>query len=212
MEVGTVKKLLIEARPISGSLSVVFLFVATVSLVAQMPAPPVDRTNQSRQKQQEMSKREYQLRNFGVERNVADEKQKKALMAQVEEDFSRILILHNQIARVLSSDAVLDYWFVSEAAAEIKKRSNRLQTTLALQPEEHKESSEESRELKTDLRQELLMLCKQIKSFVTNPVIETPGTVSAEQLAKARSDLAGIVALSNDIRKHAGQLSKHRSK
>lgn len=210
MEVQAVKKLLTGAQTLSGFISVVFLFVATVSVTAQ-PAPPVDRTNQSRQRQQEMSKREYRLRNLGVEHKVpADEKQKKALMAQLEEDFSRILILHNQFARVLSSDAILDYGFVSEAAAEIKKRSTRLQTALALQPESDKEDSRELRDLdNTDLKPALLTLCKQIKSFVTNPVIETPGTVNAEQLAKARRDLASIVSLSSGIRKHAEQLTRH---
>jgi len=207
-----VKKLLIEAQTVWGSISMVFLCVATASVMAQqVPSPPSDRTNPSRQRQQEMSKREYQLRNLGVERNVADEKQKRALIAQVEQDFSRILILHNQIARLLSSDAMLDYGFISEAAAEIKKRATRLQTTLALLPEAGKESSRESRELdNADLKPALLTLCKQIKSFITNPVIENPGTVNAEELARASRDLASIVTLSGGIRKHADQL-KHVS-
>ncbi len=51
-------------------------------------------------------------------------------MAQTEEDFNRILTLHNEIARALSSNNALNYQFVSEATAEIKKRASRVQSTL----------------------------------------------------------------------------------
>lgn len=173
--------------------------------------PPADHTNTDRQRQQEMSKREYQLRNLGTEPNgPGDDKQKKALMAQVEGDFNRILLLHNHFARAISSESPLDYRFVSDAAAEIKKRSIRLQSTLVLrQSAEEKEDSEESVELEKDeIRRELLTLCRHIKDFVTNPIIETPGTVDVKHLTKAKRDLASIITLSGIIRKHAEQLGK----
>ena len=48
-------------------------------------------------------------------------------MAQTEEDFNSHPDLHNQIARALTSKNDLDYHFVSEATAEIKKRASRVQ-------------------------------------------------------------------------------------
>ncbi len=173
--------------------------------------PPGDRTNTDRQRQQEMSKREYQLRNFGVEpRRPLSDKEKKAVMAQVEQDFNRILLLHNEMARALGSEASLDYRFVSEASAEIKKRSGRLQSTLMLQQsDEEKASSSELPKFDSDnFKPALLTLCKNIRDFVTNPIIETPGTVNAEHLARAKRDLANIINLSGRIRQHAEQLSK----
>ena len=196
-------------------LTALFLTSFTSTIAHQGGAPPrrrpTDRTNTEKLRQQEMSKREYQLRNFGTEPpKKSDRKQLEALMLQTEQDFNRILLLHNQIVRAVTSDQPLDYTFVSEAAAEIKKRAGRLQETLALkESEEHQKDSAKAAEIESgQLKDALLLLCKDIKSFVTNPVIETPGTVNAEQLEKARHDLAAIVRLSGEIKKDADKRSK----
>src|ERR1044072_5054931 len=113
------------------------LICAAPVLSQSVPAgpPPVDKRNGERMRQQDMSRREYELRNFGTQPNAPkDERQLKALMAQTEEDFTRILTLHNEIARALASKKDLDYHFVSEATAETKKRASRVQSTLMLHP------------------------------------------------------------------------------
>ena len=192
----------------------VLLLTPLPQAIAQQSAPrarPADISNAERIRQQEMVKREYQLRNFGTEPpKASNNKQREALMLQTEQDFNRILLLHNQIVRAVSSDQPLDYMFVSEAAAEIKKRASRLQGTLALkESDEHQKGSDKPGEIQGgQLKDSLLMLCKEIKSFVTNPVIETPGTVNAEQLEKARHDLAAIVRLSGEIKKDADKVVK----
>ncbi|MGI9165320.1 MAG: hypothetical protein ACR2G5_02860 [Pyrinomonadaceae bacterium] len=191
-------------------IAVAFLLaLATQGMAQPAPGPPpIDRTaNPDRIRQQDMSKREYELRNFGnAPDGSSDQKQLKAVGAQIEQDFNRILILHNQIARATSSDQPLDYHFVSDATAEIKKRASRLQTTLALhEPTTRQQSSGKSTEF-DDLKTSLFLLCKQIRSFVTNPVIETPGTVNAGQLSNARRDLESIIILSGHIRKNAVKL------
>ena len=194
-------------------LTALFLTPFTSTIANQGGTPrrqPTDRTNTEKLRQQEMSKREYQLRNFGNETpKASNSKQREALMLQTEQDFNRILLLHNQIVRAVTSDQPLDYAFVSEAAAEIKKRASRLQGTLALKEtaEDQKDSAKATEE-GGQLKDALLMLCKEIELFVTNPVIETPGTVNAEQVEKARHDLAAIVRLSGEIKKDADKLSK----
>lgn len=194
--------------------------IALLSLLAapvfsQQPPgpPPIDRrTNPERARQQDMSRREYQLRNFGNQPGRApDRKQLEALMAQTEEDFNRILILHNEIARSISSAKALDYHVVSDATSEIRKRAIRLQSTLALQPPTEAPTTEKAEELNdSQIKSALVKLCKQIKSFVTNPIIETPNTVSAEQLISARRDLERLIQLSGQIKKDADKLSKSR--
>jgi len=52
-----------------------------------------------------------------------------------------------------------------------------------------------------ETKNELILLCKQIESFVKNPIIDKPGTVDAQQLGKARRDLQSIVELSDAIKK-----------
>jgi hypothetical protein len=182
------------------------MFCVSPVFAQNSPGPPViDRTaNTDRIRQQEMSSREWQLRNFGNEPKAPkDRRQVEALMAQTEEDFTRILTLHNEIARALTSKTDLDNHFISEATAEIKKRASRVQSSLALRP-----SPEETLELEKSaapkdlpMKEGLVKLCHQIRSFVTNPSIENPNTINAEQMAKARKDLESLIQLSTRINK-----------
>jgi hypothetical protein len=172
------------------------------------PPPPEQRMNADRIRQQDMNRREYDLRNFGTQPvTPKDERQVKALMAQTEEDFTRILTLHNEIARAVDSKKDLDYHFVSEATAEIKKRASRVQSRLVL----HLTSDDLPVKVQTDaeMKDSLIKLCKEIRSFVTNPIIENPNTVDAAQLPRARHDLESLIQLSGLIKKDADKLSKN---
>lgn len=170
--------------------------------------PPIDRRNNAdRIRQQDISRREYQLRNFGNEPNrPKDDRQLKALMEQTEEDFTRILTLHNEIARALSSKKDLDYHFVSEAMTEIKKRATRVQSTFGLGLASDETPINEKSD--PEIKDSLIKLCKEIRSFVTNPIIENPNTVDADQLVRARRDLESLIQLSGLIKKDADLLSK----
>ena len=192
------------------ALILLLLFAAPV-LCQSVPTggpPPIDRRNNAdRIRQQDMSRREWQLRNFGKEPGgPKDERHLKALMEQTAEDFTRILTVHNEIARALSSKNDLNYQFVSEATAEIKKRASRVQSTLALGL-----SSDDAPVKATsdpEIKDSLVKLCKEIRSFVTNPVIENPNTVDAEQLTRARRDLESLIQLSGLIKKDADKRSR----
>ncbi len=173
--------------------------------------PPADRRiNTDRVRQQDMSSREWQLRNFGKDAaSPKDKRSVEALMAQTEEDFNRILSLHNEIARAVKSSNALDYRFVAEATGEIKKRASRVQSSLhlGLSPEEAA-SAEKPKEFK-DTKEALIGLCHQIRSFVTNPVIANPNTINAEESVKARRDLQSLIHLSEEIKKEADKLNKN---
>ena len=82
---------------------------------------------------QEMDRRELQLSGLGKEnQNANDPKRAQAIKDQVNEDFHRILKLHNDMVRAIASNSPLDYQFISDATGEINKRAIRLQSTLAL--------------------------------------------------------------------------------
>lgn len=174
--------------------------------------PPMDRSaNTDRIRQQEMSSREWQLRNFGKDfGKPTDKRRAEALMEQTEEDFTRILTLHNEIARALASTNALNYQFVSAATAEIKKRATRVQSTLALRlpTDEAAAADKPDERLKPEIKDSLIKLCHQIRSFVTNPTIANPNTIDAQQLTKARHDLESVILLSGKIKKDADKLSK----
>jgi len=158
---------------------------------------------------QEMTRRELQLKNVGEDKGRPnDPKRSQALMDQVSEDFQRILILHNEIVRALNANRSLTYTFISDAAGEIKKRAARLQTSLKLQkPESTTENGVTGMSIEgMQTKDELLLLCRQIESFVRNPIIEKPGTVDAQQLGKVRKDLQSVVEISDAIKKQVDKL------
>ena len=153
---------------------------------------------------QEMTRREMQLNNPGEDkRRPSDPKRSQAMMDQVSEDFQRILTLHNEIVRALTGNRSLGYQFISDAAGEIRKRSARLQSSLMLPKPEPSTENRGTDLTVMETKDRLILLCKQIESFVRNPIIEKPGTVDAQQLGKARKDLQSIVELSDAIKKHA---------
>src|SRR5687767_15601615 len=177
------------------SIGIILLLCAAAPALAQRSAPgppPIDKhTNAARKRQQDTSAREWQLRNFGNPEVTKDRRRLEALMAQTEEDFNRMLSLHNEIARALAATKPLDYQFVSESSDEIRKRAHSIQTTLvlALPPEEIKNAEMPGVTNEPEMKDGLVKLCKQIRSFVTNPVIEQPNLVDAEKLASAKRDL-----------------------
>ena len=198
-------------KPLTIALPLIIFCVSPVFAQNSSPAgAPADRVNTERIRQQEMSSREWQLRNFGTEPDAPkDKRQVEALMAQTEQDFNRILFLHNEIARALTSNKDLDYHFVSDATAEIKKRASRVQSSLflRLKPEEALELEKSPAPKDLPMKDELIRLCHQIRSFVTNPSIANPNTINAEQMATARKDLESLIQLSGQIKKDADKLN-----
>ena len=190
------------------------IFLSGTALAQRVPTggPPADRRNADRVRQQDMSNREWQLRNFGNESNAPkDRRQIEALLSQTEEDFNRILTIHNEFARLLTASKPIEYTFISDASAEIRKRASRLQSNLNLHqlPADTPvvEKAEEYDDVQ--LKDALFRMCRQIKSFVTNPVIANPNTVDAEQLTNARRDLESLIQLTGNIKKEAGK--KHKT-
>ena len=190
---------------------VVAAFGLAIPIMAQgSPRPPND-VDPARARFEENSKREMQLRGLGsTPGKGSDPKQLQALKAQVQEDFERILSLHNQIVRAINTNEKLAIDFVSDATTEIKKRATRLQTTLAF---EKPAASEQVRNLRvqpndSQMKDALVTLCKHIESFITNPVIKTPGTVDAQQSARAGRDLEDVIELGDRINKSARKLAE----
>jgi hypothetical protein len=193
---------------------VLLLVPAAAPTFAQRPAsgpPPIDKTsNQARERQQDMSAREWQLRNFGKPEMVNDRRRLEALMAQTEEDFNRMLMLHNEIARAITANKPIDYHFVAEATGEIRKRATSIQSNLVLSPaaEEMKTPEMPAETNEPEMKDALIKLCKQIRSFVTNPVIEQPNVIDAAKLATAKHDLESVIQLSAHLKREADTLVK----
>src|SRR6266478_1674340 len=174
------------------------------SIVVSSPTAAQSVGDPAKVQMQEMDRRELQLNSVGGDKGpLNDPKRSQAMMDQVSEDFQRILTLHNEIVRAIAANRSLSYQFISDATGEIRKRSARLQSSLKLEKPEPTTENRGTGLKALEMKDELILLCRQIESFVRNPIIDKPGTVDAQQLEKARYDLQSIVELSDEIKKQA---------
>jgi len=200
--------------------AVIFSLCLSGVTMGQKPAgagpPPNNNPNlDTRQRQVD----EGRLRSAEVDakaNSAADEKNQKLLeaaIANMKEDFSRIQVVRNDIARNLVARKPLDYTLVSQQTAEINKRANRLNDYIrARAPEEAKENSlpEMQREEMIDA---LVRLCKLIDSFTENPALKNAATIDAKDIPRAKEnkanadrDLLAIIKLSNSLQKKSESL------
>jgi hypothetical protein len=197
--------------------AVAFMTTSAIPGIAQQQGNPVyvppvmERREADMANQRETRQRETLRESLGKRPGKSgDPRYVQAVLAQVKEDFERIQVVRNGIVRAASAANALDYKFISDAAAEIKKRASRLKSNLALPDHEGDEKVEKNQGEfnKEHMEDALLILCNRIESFVKNPFFETPRVVDIELLTKASSDLKSMVELSGRISKSADRLNK----
>lgn len=159
-------------------------------------------------RERNLQDREMQITLMEKSKKAFPKREPKLLLQEINEDFSRLQTVNNELNLKNSANVVLDFRYVSEAASEIKKRSSRLRNNLVF-PESAKADKKDNAPPGEGLKSQLAKLDRLIKSFVTNPVFTDAGVMNAELAAKARGDLDKIVNLSDKVKKHAADLSKN---
>lgn len=158
---------------------------------------------------------EGQLRSTEMDAALASEKEKRiqAAIGHMKEDFSRIQVLRNDIARNLVARKPLDFVLVAEQTREINKRANELNIYMMAHFPEDKEQDKPS-DLKSDeMVGALVKLCKLIDSFTENPSLKNAATLDVKEVEKAKEekaradkDLLAIIKLSENIQKASDSL------
>ncbi len=159
---------------------------------------------------------ESRLRSAEVDAGTEERNQKlvQAAIVNMKEDYKRIQVLRNDIARNLVARKPIEYKLVSEQTAEINKRASRLNVyMLARVPDEEKPNTAD--ELKDEeMVGALVKLCKLIDSFTENPALKNAATVNSKDVAKSREDkanadrdLLAIIKLSAHIQKKSVSLN-----
>jgi hypothetical protein len=133
-------------------------------------------------------------------------------LAQINEDFTRIQIVNNALAKSLAAGGELDFKAVAESASEIKKRAGRLRENLLL-PEPAEDRPKASSGIDAwQLKDALAELDRLVFSFVHNPGFQSVRVIDAEWSAKARSDLERIIELSGRLKKSSERLHRAAQK
>jgi hypothetical protein len=152
-----------------------------------------------------------------AEINVSDdgerEKRFEAAIVTIKDDFTRIQVLRNDIARNLIARKPLNYKLVSEQTAEINKRATDLNVYMLARVPEEKEETKSPDVGSEEMINALVSLCKLIDSFTENPALKNATTVEIDKIEKAREDkvkadrdLIGIIKLSAIIQKRSNSL------
>jgi len=186
--------------------------IATASAVPalQTPRPPGDRNAKREDRQKEMREKGLQTLDMRQVLEQRDQARIDAAIKQIKDDFKEIQIIRNEMVHNLVANKPLDYKLISNEAAEINKRADRLKTFLMPPDAELKDKDPKAHvEFTNDeMKGALVQLCNRIVSFIENPVLKSPGTVDVEQSARAGGDLLVIIELSGNIKRSAERLNK----
>ena len=146
----------------------------------------------------------------------ADEKNRKLVqeaIANMKEDFLRIQVLRNDIARNLVARKPLDYQLISEQTAEINKRASRLNLYMRAHAAEAEKENNLPDRRSEEMIGALVRLCKLIDSFTENPALKNIATIDSKDVAKTKEnkdnadrDLLAIITLSGTVRKKSENL------
>lgn len=132
----------------------------------------------------------------------------------VAEEFKQLQLVNYSLSGTADPQAGLDYARVRKESAELRKRASRLKGYLLLPEAGPDPKREKAAEIQTPeaLRTAVKKLDELVRGFVWNPVFQKPDVVDLELSTKAGRDLAGIITLSEQIRRSAEELGKSLAK
>jgi hypothetical protein len=139
---------------------------------------------------------------------------RRNLFPQINEDFQRIQVIHNEIVRMLQPDKSLNYDRLAELTDDMKKRGVRLRINLALpEPEKTDAQPGPSEAIDDDhIKKTIGDLHDLVVSFVGNPIFKNLGVVDAKVIDAARETLDDLIDTSGEIKREAKILGKSGKK
>ena len=197
------------------------IICAALVFVALLPALARAQSSQSAQAAREarridMEMRQRALRDLNqmINKRPAKAPDPRPDYNEVAEEFKQLQLVNYALAAVTDPRVTLDYARVRKESAEVRKRAARLKSYLSLPEVEAAGKQEKAVEIQTPeaLRAAVGRLDALVNSFAWNPVFQRPDVVDLEQSTKAGRDLAGILSLSERIRKSAEELGRSVAK
>jgi hypothetical protein len=140
----------------------------------------------------------------------AASERRRNLFPQINEDFQRIQVIHNEMVRMLRPDKGLNYDRLVDLTGDMKKRSTRLRENLALPESEQTDAQRTHSEAidEAQIKKSIGQLHDVIVSFIGSPLFKNLGVVDAKVMEVARQDLDSIINISDEIKRGAKLLSK----
>ena len=144
----------------------------------------------------------------------AARERRRNLFPQINDDFQRIQVIHNEIVRMLQPDKNLDYGRLADLTDDMKKRSARLRENLCLpEPEKTEQKTTHSEAIDdSHMKNNIVALHDLVLSFVANPIFKNLGVVDAKVIDDATENLGNIIDLSDEIKREARILGRSAKK
>ena len=164
------------------------------------------------ERESDLRERQFLLRTMEADRRPAERPKPRLAVTQIREDFARLQIINNDLARAVSRGEPLDLKFVSKSATAIGKIAGRLSDNLAL-PEPEGGDKRSGGEVESGPRQLKLALSEldgMILKFADDLASKGIMLVDAQSSAKARRELQEIVTLSDRVKKISEKLKRER--
>ena len=135
---------------------------------------------------------------------------RRSLFPQIDEDFRRIQVIHNEIVRMFQPDKTPDYDRLAELTDDLKKRSSRLRENLFLpEPEKVREKPAHTGAIdENHVKNNVVALHDLVVSFVANPIFKNLGVVDATVVDSASINLENIIDISDEIKRESKILGK----
>ncbi len=144
----------------------------------------------------------------------AARERRRNLFPQIDEDFQRIQVIHNEIVRMFQPEKTVNYDRLAELTDDMKKRSSRLRENLFLpEPDKTKEKPAHSGTIdENHLKNNVVALHDLVVSFVANPIFKNLGVVDATVIESAAENLENIIDMSDEIKREAKIVGKTAKK
>ena len=185
----------------------VFVAAVVVRSQARYPGPVAREGNRA------MDEYDRTLNRMKNDAKAVSERRRN-LFPQINEDFQRIQVIHNEMVRMLQPDKGLNYDRLADLTGDMKKRGARLRENLAW-PEPEKTEPERTHSEAIDeahIKKTIADLHDVVVSFVANPIFKNLGVVDAKVIDIATKDLYNIIDLSDEIKKDAKTLATKGTK
>lgn len=181
------------------SLALFLFLLSTISLSAQIsPTPVINneiRDNSSarmREVSLERAKRDAKKRSKQDSNEEAASK-----FSQIKEDFEGIQKLQANIVKAYTTGKEIDFLKISESAAEINKRSIRLEANLFKVKPDDKKEKQKTEEF--GVKELIIELDKAIGSFVESPAFKDNKLIDQKDAESSRSSLEKIIEISEAL-------------
>lgn len=140
----------------------------------------------------------------------ANAERRRNLFPQINEDFQRLQVIHNEIVRMIQPDKSLDYDRLSELTGDMKKHGTRLRDNLALPPPEKTEAQDVPAETidETHIKKTIADMHDLVVSFVGSPLFTNLRVVDAKVIDSASQNLDSLIRISDELKREAKILGK----